>query len=88
MPADDGLAGLLVGVDAEGRILDGEARERHAHLVLIGLGACGSIACEMTGSANCMRSSRIGCFSSHSVSPVVVDAQADRGGDVAGLDAP
>ena len=30
---------------------------------------------------------QIGCFSSHSVSPVVVTLQAHRGGDVAGVDA-
>ena len=35
--ADDGLAGLLVGVDAEGRVLHLEAVERDAHLVLVGL---------------------------------------------------
>src|SRR5512138_2735299 len=34
---DDGLAGLLVGVDAEGRVLHLEAVEGDAHLVLVGL---------------------------------------------------
>ena len=43
----------------------------------------GSIACEITGVANCIRSSRIGAFSSHSVSPVVVTRRPDRRGDVA-----
>ena len=35
---DEGLAGLLVGLDAEGRVLFGEALERDAQLVLVGLG--------------------------------------------------
>jgi hypothetical protein len=35
---DDGLAGLLVGVDLEGRVLLGELGEADAHLVLLGLG--------------------------------------------------
>ncbi len=35
---DDGLAALLVGLDAEGRILGGETVERQAHLFLVALG--------------------------------------------------
>src|SRR5882757_2303419 len=35
---DDGLAGFLVGVDAERRIFLGQAAQRHAHLFLVGLG--------------------------------------------------
>ena len=35
---DDGLAGFLVGLDAEARVLGGEAAEREAHLFLVGLG--------------------------------------------------
>ena len=35
---DDGLAGLLVGADLEGRVLLGQREERLAHLVLVGLG--------------------------------------------------
>ena len=35
---DDGLAGLVVGVHLEGRVLLGELGEREAHLVLLGLG--------------------------------------------------
>ena len=46
----------------------------------------GSIAIEMTGSRNCMRSRTIGWSSSQSVSPVVVSRRPDRGADVAGVD--
>jgi hypothetical protein len=35
---DDRLAAFLVGLDAEGRILGGEAVEREAHLLLVALG--------------------------------------------------
>ena len=35
---DDGLAGLFVGADAEGRVLVGQRLERLAELVLVGLG--------------------------------------------------
>ena len=35
---DEGLAALLVGLDAEGRVLLGQALERDAQLVLVGLG--------------------------------------------------
>src|SRR5690606_12405664 len=35
---DDGLAGFLVGLDAERRVFGGEASEREAHLLLVGLG--------------------------------------------------
>ena len=35
---DDGLAGLLVGVDLEGRVLLGELLQTHGELVLLGLG--------------------------------------------------
>ena len=35
---DLGLAGLLVGRDAEGRVLLGEPAERDRHLLLVGLG--------------------------------------------------
>ncbi len=37
-PGDDGLAGLLVRLDAEGRILLGQLLERVAELLLVGLG--------------------------------------------------
>ena len=36
--ADDGLAGLRVRVDLEGRVFLHELGERHAHLFLVGLG--------------------------------------------------
>ena len=45
----------------------------------------GSIATEMTGSGNSMRSSTIGCARSHSVSPVVVCLKPRPGDDVAGV---
>src|SRR6476659_10873111 len=35
---DQGLAGLVVGLDAEGRILLGEALKARAELVLVGFG--------------------------------------------------
>src|SRR5690606_20818807 len=35
---DDGLAGLLVGLDAKGRVLGRQALQREAHLLLVGLG--------------------------------------------------
>ena len=35
---DDGLTGLVVGVDLEGRVLLGELGQAHGHLVLLGLG--------------------------------------------------
>ena len=35
---DDGLAGLLVGVDAEGRVLLGQLGKTNGHLLLLGLG--------------------------------------------------
>ncbi len=35
---DDGLAGLRVGRDTERRIFGGELVQRHAHLLLVGLG--------------------------------------------------
>src|SRR6185437_693506 len=35
---DDGLAGFLVGLDAEARILGRKPRQRQAHLLLVGLG--------------------------------------------------
>ena len=35
---DDGLAGFLVGLDAEGRVLGGKAMQRQAHLFLVALG--------------------------------------------------
>ena len=46
----------------------------------------GSIAMSMTGSGNSIDSRMIGLSSSQSVSPVRRVAQADRGGDVAGVD--
>ena len=35
---EDGLAGFLIGGNAEGRIFLGQAHQRHAHLFLVGLG--------------------------------------------------
>src|SRR5690606_27088926 len=35
---DDGLAGFLVGTDAEGRVFLGQAAQGVAHLLLVGLG--------------------------------------------------
>ena len=37
-PLEDGLAGLLIGRHAEGRVLGRELRQRHAQLLLVGLG--------------------------------------------------
>ena len=35
---DDGLAGLVVGADLEGRVLLGQLGETHGHLLLLSLG--------------------------------------------------
>jgi len=36
-PGDDGLPGLLIGLDPERRIFLGQLAERDAHLLLVGL---------------------------------------------------
>ena len=46
----------------------------------------GSMASEMTGSGKSIASRMTGFFSSQTVSPVETDFEADRGGDVAGVD--
>src|ERR1700731_3870485 len=68
---DDGLAGVFVGVNLEGRIFLGQTRRRPA-LFSWSTFVFGSIAIEMTGSGNVGGSSRIGWSSSQSVSPVVM----------------
>ena len=60
--------------------------ERNAHFFLVGLGGWGSTACEITGSGKVMCSRMMTCAGSVSVSPVVISFDADRGGDVAGVD--
>ena len=70
-PGDQGLPGLRVAVDAEGRIFLGQLVERLAQLVLVGLGLRLDRD-RMTGSGNSIDSSTIGWAGSHRVSPVVV----------------
>jgi hypothetical protein len=67
---DDGLAGFVVGRNAERRIFGRETVERDAHLLLVGLGL--RLHRQLDHRlGNSIRSRMIG-FSGHSVSPVVV----------------
>ena len=75
--------GLVVGVHLERRVLFGEPAAAPMPSLSWSALVFGSIATEITGSGNVIDSSRIGWLSSHSVSPVVVYLEADRGGDVA-----
>jgi hypothetical protein len=68
---DQGLPGLLVGLDLEGRVLLGEAREARASFSWSAL-VFGSIATAITGSGKSMCSSSIGASGAESVSPVEV----------------
>ena len=68
---DDRLAGLVVGPHLEGGVLLGERASALPSLSWSTL-VFGSMATEITGSGNSMRSSTIGCDGSQSVSPVVV----------------
>ena len=72
MPADDGLAGLLVRVGAERRVLGRRASAAPTPSLSMSALVFGSIAIEMTGSGKIIFSRTIGCFSSQSVSPVRV----------------
>jgi hypothetical protein len=78
---DDRLAGLLVGVDLEGRVLLGQALDRGAQLLLVALGLRLD-GDEMTGSGKLIDSRMIGASASQSVSPVGRLLQADDGADV------
>ena len=70
-PVDQGLPGLLVGLDLERRVLLGEPREAGRELLLVGL-VLGSMATAITGSGNSISSSSIGASGAASVSPVPV----------------
>ena len=85
MPGDDRLAGVVVEADAEGRIFLGE-RGSATEILSWSAFVLGSMATAITGSGKSIVSSRIGCCSAQSVSPVPTCLQADRGGDVAGVD--
>ena len=68
---DDGLAGLLVGADAERRVLVGQRLERLAELVLVGLGlGLDGDVDHRLGEDHPLEDDRVS--RSHSVSPVVV----------------
>ena len=69
---DDGLAGLLVVVDLEGRVLLGELLDRRAELLLValGLGLDGDLDDRVRGRSSTR--ARLVVGGSHSVSPVVV----------------
>jgi hypothetical protein len=77
LAADQGLTGLLVGVDLEGRVLLGELLQRvesFSWSVLV----LGSIAMWMTGRGNSIDSSRIGASEVVIVSPVLVSFRPTR----------
>ncbi len=59
---DDGLAGLLVGADAERRIFVRPASASACRASPDRPWCCGSMAIEMTGSGKIIVSSTIGCF--------------------------
>ena len=76
-PLDDGLAALVVGRDAEGRILLRQAMRATPIFSWSAL-VFGSTATSMTGSGNSIRSRMIGAFGAQSVSPVVVSLRPTR----------
>ena len=83
-PVDQGLAGLLVGLDLEGRVLLAEAGSA-APIFSWSTLVFGSIATAMTGSGKVIVSSSIGASGAASVSPVRGLLEADAGADVAGV---
>ena len=68
---DLGLAGLLVGLDAERRVLLGQAAQRDRHLLLVGLrlGLDGDLD-DRLGEVDVLE--LIGASGAHSVSPVTI----------------
>ena len=67
--ADDGLSAVGIGVNFEGGIFLGQPASAMPIFSWSAL-VLGSTATEITGTANVMDSSAIGCFSSQIVSPV------------------
>ena len=82
---DDRLAGVLVGVDAEGRILLHQLAERHAELLLVGLGLrLDRHRDDRLGEVHRLEHDRVLGIADRVAGGDVL--QADRGGDVAGPD--
>ena len=82
---DDHLAGLLVGVHAEGRVFRHQLLSATPSFSWSAF-VFGSIASEMTGSGNVIDSRTIGCFSSQIVSPVETLFRPTAARDVARVD--
>ena len=83
---DQGLAGLVVGADAERRVLLGRGAAGPAPSLSWSAFVFGSIATAITGSGKSIDSSLIGAVSIASVSPVVVFLRPTTGGDLARAD--
>ena len=82
-PRDDGLAGLRVGLHAEGRILDRRACASAWPSFSWSAWVFGSMAIEMTGAGKCIDSSTIGVLLVAQRVAGGGHAQADGGRDVA-----
>ena len=82
---DDGLAGLLVGADLEGRVLLGERVEGLGHLVLVdlGLGLDGDVD-DRLGELERLEHDRVRRVAERVAGLGVLEA--DAGDDVAGVD--
>ena len=80
---DDGLTGLLVGVDLEGRVLLGELGEANGHLVLLGLGlGLDGDVDDGVGELDGLEDDRVGLVAEGVTGGGVL--HADAGDDVAG----
>ena len=85
MPAMSVSPGLLVGLDAEGRVLLGEALERDAELVLVGLGLGLDLDLDdRLGEGHRLEDDGVLRVAQRVAGEGVLEA--DRGGDVAGED--
>ncbi len=81
---DDGLAGLFVGEDAEGRVFLGEALKRVGHLLLVELGLrLDGHADDGIGERRRFEQDRVILIAKRVAGGDVLDA--DDGGDVAGV---
>ena len=82
---DEGLARLRVGLDAEGRVLLGEALERDGQLVLVGL----RLGLDLDLDDRLREGHRLEDHGMLGIGERVTGEgvlEADRGGDVAGVD--